>query len=218
MKISKYLHSCIVLEKDGVRLLFDPGTYSFVDGSVKPEEFGDIAAIFITHNHPDHYDPEALKVIVQNNPGVKLFANPMTAETLNSSGFFVETFHDGEIEIGACTVRAIPAAHEQTLLYPVPENTAYLVDGAFLHPGDSLNSSMHGLKPKVLAFPIYAPWMTQHAAMEFAHAVRPEIGLAIHDWPLKDPVRKGQTPRFQKVFADAGMEFRTLELGETLEV
>ncbi|MEK7557050.1 MAG: MBL fold metallo-hydrolase, partial [Patescibacteria group bacterium] len=168
MKISKYLHSCILLEKQGTKLLFDPGTYSFMDGTVKPENFTNISAVFITHNHQDHYDPAALKTIVGNNPGVQIFSNPMTGGLLTEIGLPVEVFHSGEKKIGPYTVRAIPAAHEKTLLYPIPENTAYLVDGVFLHPGDSFNESMYGLKPTVLAFPIYAPWMTHSMALEFA--------------------------------------------------
>ena len=99
MKISKYLHSCIVLEKEGTRLLFDPGAYSFVEGLVKPADFKNISGIFITHNHPDHYDAAALKTIVSNNPGTQIFSNPMTGELLREEGLPLEIFDQGEKKI-----------------------------------------------------------------------------------------------------------------------
>lgn len=42
MKISKFLHSCLLVEKDGGKLLFDPGKFSLVEGLVRTEEFRDI--------------------------------------------------------------------------------------------------------------------------------------------------------------------------------
>ncbi|MGI8786239.1 MAG: hypothetical protein ACR2HG_00575 [Pyrinomonadaceae bacterium] len=45
MKITKYIHSCLVIEKGLDRILFDPGLFSFVEGAVKPNQFQNIQAI-----------------------------------------------------------------------------------------------------------------------------------------------------------------------------
>ncbi len=37
MKITKYIHSCLLLEKDTDKILFDPGKFSFAEGKVKPK-------------------------------------------------------------------------------------------------------------------------------------------------------------------------------------
>jgi len=58
IKITKYIHSCLLFEKDGFKLLFDPGKFTFAEGLVSPEMFSDISAVIITHNHPDHLDTE----------------------------------------------------------------------------------------------------------------------------------------------------------------
>ncbi|MDQ6892288.1 MAG: hypothetical protein M3167_06365 [Acidobacteriota bacterium] len=34
MRVSKYIHSCLLIESDGDRLLIDPGKFSFSDGRV----------------------------------------------------------------------------------------------------------------------------------------------------------------------------------------
>ena len=64
MKIYKYLHSCLVLEENGKRLLIDPGAFSFLEGLLKPEDIGPVDAILLTHQHLDHYYPDALKIIL----------------------------------------------------------------------------------------------------------------------------------------------------------
>ncbi len=75
MKISKYIHSCLLLEKDNDKILFDPGLFTFVEGKVKPNQFQDLTAIILTHCHPDHIDNESLKQIIENNPDVVVLAN-----------------------------------------------------------------------------------------------------------------------------------------------
>jgi L-ascorbate metabolism protein UlaG (beta-lactamase superfamily) len=64
MKISKYLHSCLLFEKDNFRLLIDPGTFTFAEGFIQPEEFDNVDAVIITHIHPDHLDKDNLSKIV----------------------------------------------------------------------------------------------------------------------------------------------------------
>jgi len=61
MKITKYLHSCLVFELDGYKILFDPGKFSFADGEVTPQMSSDVNSIVITHIHPDHFEIEILK-------------------------------------------------------------------------------------------------------------------------------------------------------------
>lgn len=64
MRVAKYVHSCVLIEEDGERLLFDPGRFSFVEGRVSPDQFADVSTIVLTHNHPDHIDVAALKRIL----------------------------------------------------------------------------------------------------------------------------------------------------------
>jgi hypothetical protein len=61
MRITKYIHSCLLVEKGLDKILFDPGKFSFVEGLVKPAQFHDLSAIVLTHH-------AALKKILDNNP------------------------------------------------------------------------------------------------------------------------------------------------------
>src|SRR5258708_7462731 len=56
MRIYKYIHSCLLVEEGDDKILFDPGTFSFVEGKVSPATFKDISTVVITHPHPDHVE------------------------------------------------------------------------------------------------------------------------------------------------------------------
>ncbi len=70
MKITKYAHSCLLLEVDGAKILTDLGSWN-------PEvpEVSDLNAILITHEHADHFDIEKLKTMLSNNPQAKLITH-----------------------------------------------------------------------------------------------------------------------------------------------
>src|SRR5438128_12243167 len=109
MRIRKYIHSCLLVDASDTRILFDPGKFSFMDGSVKAEEFRDVAAIVITHQHVDHMDDEAIKTIRANNPSVVVLANEGIRDQL--AGVPVEVFESGKRTVGGCTIEAIVAPH-----------------------------------------------------------------------------------------------------------
>jgi L-ascorbate metabolism protein UlaG (beta-lactamase superfamily) len=60
-------HSCHLIELSGQRWLTDPWFFDPAFGALEHatalavEEVGPIDAIFISHRHPDHFDPEALR-------------------------------------------------------------------------------------------------------------------------------------------------------------
>lgn len=63
MKITKFAHSCLLIEVAGAKILTDLGSWN-------PEipEVSGLNAILITHEHTDHFDIEKLKAVVSNNP------------------------------------------------------------------------------------------------------------------------------------------------------
>lgn len=59
MKIKKYPHSCILIEAQGKKILFDPGDINFKKEYI--EEWKKVDAIFITHRHGDHCYAKVIK-------------------------------------------------------------------------------------------------------------------------------------------------------------
>lgn len=200
--------------------MFDPGAFSFKEGLVDPSDFGGISAIVLTHFHPDHVDDVSLKLIVDNNPGVVLWANGEIAEKLEEKGFAVEEFSDGAREIGEFTLAAFDAKHADILNSEPPRNTAYIVDGTLLVPGDSYGQSLErraGIP--VLALPVMAPWTTELQTAEIAVKMGPKKIIPIHDGYAKDFFLKMRYDNFQKYFEKYGIEFvPLLGVGESVEI
>lgn len=220
MRISKYVHSCLLLEKAAGKLLFDPGTFSFAEGAVKAEQFRDLTAILITHAHPDHLEEAALKTILANNSSATVFANSDVQRQLSKKGIAAEVFESGSRNVGDFEVTALAAAHAETLGAAPPQNTAYLVDGIFLNPGDSFAKSLDAKAGTlVLALPIMAPWNTELEVAEFAQRMQPQRIIPIHDGYAKDFFLRGRYENYTKFFAQQGMRFEPLPRpGDAIEV
>ncbi|MDX6712820.1 MAG: hypothetical protein QOH96_3836 [Blastocatellia bacterium] len=220
MRISKYIHSCLLIEKGEDKILFDPGRFSFIEGLVKPEQFEHLSAIVLTHQHPDHIDDEALAKILANNASAVVLANTEIRTRLAQKGIATEVFETGSRALGSFTLAAFDAPHAPLLNATPPQNTAYLVDNSFLHPGDSFADSLDAVKNTiVLALPVMAPWNTELEVAAFAGRIRPRRVIPIHDGYAKDFFRRMRYENFENYFSKQGIEFLRLDTpGASVEV
>ncbi|TDC39798.1 MBL fold metallo-hydrolase [Micromonospora sp. 15K316] len=186
MRVAKYLHSCLLVDTGAARLLIDPGRFTFVEGHVTPEDFGDLDAIAVTHHHPDHADPDALTEIMRRT-GAPLLGNRQSAEHLAAHGLTVTVLEPGEHHIAGMTIGAIRADHEPVLADETPANTAYLVDGRVLHCGDSLHPALFAHRGvDLLAVPVMGPYLTERLVAGFIAQLRPVAVVPLHDGYAKD--------------------------------
>lgn len=220
MKISKFIHSCLLVEKGADKILFDPGKFSFVEGAVQPEQFQNLSAIILTHRHPDHLDDNALAAIVKNNPSATVLANTEIQEQLKGIGITATKFEDGQRSLGSFQLAAFDAPHANILNAAPPQNTAYLVDEIFLHPGDSFAASLTAQKrTRVLALPVMAPWTTELQVAEFALNMSPQQIIPIHDGFAKDFFLEIRYDNYTKYFKQHSIEFQWMNKpGDFLEV
>jgi len=172
--ITAWRHSAVSLEKEGVRLVIDPGVYS------DPQALRNAAAVLITHDHPDHVDATA---VVEG--GAPVWTTDAVAAVLREAGAEPSRLHvvsPGEyFSAAGFDVLALGGTH--AVIHPdLPgeENLAFFIDGAFLHPGDSLTPAPADAGVQVLFLPIAAPWLNLESAVDYARAVAPEIVVPIH--------------------------------------
>ncbi len=244
MIIKKYLHSCLLLEEDGKRLLIDPGMFSFIEGKLTPEDIGPVDVILFTHKHPDHYDPEALKAIIgssrlrSNNTILRpseargevpiIVTHTEIGALLEKEGLPFEAIAAGETKtIAGFTIQALAAAHGPIPAEP-PHNLAYLINGKVLHPGDSLDVDVRGLASRVieakprststLALPIAGPWLRLVDALEFAKRLAPSHVIPIHDAIIKEFMLQRMNVMIASNLEAAGIAFHPIGLGESLDV
>ncbi|WP_454048661.1 MBL fold metallo-hydrolase [Cellulomonas sp. Marseille-Q8402] len=178
--VTHWGHACVRFERDGRRLVLDPGGFS--DASV----LADADAVLITHEHPDHVDPSTLVPALAARPHLEAWAPAGVVEQLVGAGAPADRVHvaaAGDTFVAAgFEVRATGERH--AVIHPdlpVPANVAYLVDGAALHPGDSFTPPPAGVAVDLLLVPVAGPWMKLAEAIDYVRAVGPRVAAPIHD-------------------------------------
>jgi len=208
MKISKYLHSCLLIQKDGISILIDPGSFTFEENALRVDTLEKLDFILITHEHQDHMSVPLLKKILEKFPDVRIITNGAAADLLAKDGIAASIQGTEFIEL-------VPIPHEKVLTL-VPHNTLFHVFGELTHPGDSFQFTE---TRDVLALPIQAPWGSMVQALEKAAALKPKLVIPIHDWHWKDEARKRLYKMAATYLRDQGVEeFRGLEDGESIDI
>jgi L-ascorbate metabolism protein UlaG (beta-lactamase superfamily) len=221
MRVRKFLHSCLLIEKGLNKVLFDPGTFSFADGGPQPADLTGITAIIITHSHPDHMDADAIKAIMENNRDAVLYGNTGIVKALAEKGLKVELFDSGSRQIGDFKIDAYEARHEKIVSGQIPPNTAYLVDDSLLNPGDSYAFSLDALRGKfdVLALPTMAPWTNELETLGFASRMNAKLVIPIHDGYVKDFFLRMRYDNWENVFSAQSVKFERPErAGDEIEI
>ncbi len=214
MKIQKLLHSCLLVEDSGVRILIDPGDYSFAEKLFIPESLSPIDAVLITHNHSDHCSIDALRRIAPK----KIFGSAATQATLAAAGIISEVIMPGGVvNIGGVAVRGIRAPHDPRLGAAPPESVGFIVGDVLLHPGDSFDFDA-SLSYRVLALPVAAPWMVRKEAVDLGLRLKPAHVIPIHDGMFKTFAADANTALFTKLFGQQGIVVHPLRPGEALEI
>lgn len=212
MKVTKFPQSCIVLEKEGNRLVIDPG--SFVSQRFTVQDLLPLDGILITHEHADHADPEFIKALVEASGGdIPAVGNEST--TLALSEIVTNTIADTEeLTVAGFRVSAYELPHcKMPDGSDGPQNTGYVIDGTFFHPGDG--KELDNLKIQVAGIPIAGPDVSPKDAFDFAKQLGVSTVIPIHyDYFTADP------KFFANLAKDFGMPFTVIPLkdGEGADV
>ena len=211
MRLTKFVHSCVLVTETGGSLLFDPGKFSFVEGRVRPEQFTGLTAIVLTHNHPDHLALDALATIVAANPHAEILGNAESVATLAAQNIAATVLEDGSRTVGPFFLEAMPASHALILGSDPPSNTAFRVNRTLLNPGDSFSPVLDRFAgTPALMLPVMAPWMRELEAADFGLRMRPAHILPVHDGQSRDFFLKLRYATFGEHFAQHNIQFAQL--------
>lgn len=200
MKLTKFTHSCLLVETEELSVMFDPGAWSLGPSF----DFGSMTkldAIAITHNHVDHCSTDHIKQLLTQFPATKIVANDEVITTIKQAG------------VSADFLPSLPglapftAPHAALPSGQVPQNSGYHFGEFLSHPGDSLE--FDSTKP-ILALPYQAPWGSAAEAVALVRRLKPAKVVPIHDWHLSDEGRNWYYDFLTRTLADDGIEFVSL--------
>ncbi|MEU8779380.1 MBL fold metallo-hydrolase [Streptomyces sp. NPDC048606] len=184
MKLTKRLHSCVQLEKDGHTLVIDPGAFSEADAGLGAD------VLLVTHEHPDHFEEGRLRAALDANPAAGLWTLRSVAERLAGAypGRVHTVGHGDAFTAAGFEVRVHGELH--AVIHPdIPRvtNVGYLVEGSLFHPGDAL--TVPDAPVDTLMLPVHAPWNKIAEVIDYVREVKPRQAIDIHDAYLADLAR-----------------------------
>jgi L-ascorbate metabolism protein UlaG (beta-lactamase superfamily) len=210
MKVTKYEHACFTVEKDGKILVVDPGGLS--PDFITPEN---VVGIVVTHEHPDHFDPDRLAQIFDKNPDSLLLADEsITSKMVDHKSRSVKA--GDVVEVGPFTLEFFGGKHAH-IYQSTPDiaNVGVLINNAIYYPGDSF--ALPNKPVDVLAVPLGAPWLKTSEAIDFLLAVKPRLAFPTHDALLSETGQRFSDSWLKQYSDTAGIIYQRLD-SEAIEV
>ncbi|MBS7564643.1 MBL fold metallo-hydrolase [Mucilaginibacter sp. Bleaf8] len=219
MRISKYLHSCLLFEQDDYQLLVDPGLFSFTEDLVHEQQFANVNAIIVTHKHPDHLDINVLKSITSLSEAT-VYTNAEVGGLLAAEGLSYQLLQNGLNRIGPFELEVFEVVHEPLLDNPTPQMTAFIVNGKVLHPVDSFEDKLLQHKGiELVLLPVMAPFTTEIKVAAFADQLQPKRILPVHDGFAKPFFVNQRYQNYKQHFDKKGILFHIVDdIGESITV
>ena len=183
MRITHLGHACLLVEMADTRLLVDPGTFADDLRDVR-----DLSAVLVTHQHPDHLDPERLPALVAANPRGGGAVRPGQRRRAGRPRGRGARPRRVATTVGAVTVT--PFGRQHALIHddiPRIPNVGVRLDAegepSFFHPGDALDAEPGEVD--VLAFPLQAPWQRSRDMTAFLRRLAAPHAVPVHDGLLQ---------------------------------
>lgn len=175
MKVTKYNHACLFLEKNGQFLVTDPGKFTAL-----PADLKDIVGIIVTEEHIDHFDIDNIQKILEQSPQAQVYSTAAVCGQLSNQDIKTrEVSGKKALRIGQFSVEFAEGDHAPSYKVSPCRVVTIIVDGELYYPSDSYirpNKSV-----KVLALPTSGPWHKVEEAVDFANSVASEFILATHN-------------------------------------
>ncbi|MEO8889762.1 MAG: MBL fold metallo-hydrolase [Jatrophihabitantaceae bacterium] len=211
MQLTKFTHACVRLDDGDRSLVIDPGVFSELE-----QALDGAGGVLITHEHPDHIEPDKLRAAAKADPRLRVWAPQGVAESLADLGEQVVAVAPGtSFDANGFAIRTFGGQH--AVIHPsiaVVANVAYLIDEDVYHPGDSF--TVPDAAVRTLLVPTHAPWSKTSEVIDFTVAVRAPRAFQIHD-SLITPIATGMIEgHLQRISAPFGVEFEHLQATQSV--
>lgn len=211
MKLIKYSHACVVIEKAGSTIVIDPGVWS--SDLVIPEN---AIGIVITHEHADHCDAKLVSDIVAKNPSLNIYAH---ADVIaNLPGLPTQAVIAGEtVRLGEFTLEFVGGGH--ALIHesiPMIANLGVIIDDLVYYPGDSFTLPAKAVAN--VAIPVSAPWMKISEAMDFLVDAKAARFFPTHDAILSEAGKNLVDTMLKNTARNVNAAYERIASGDSIEL
>jgi L-ascorbate metabolism protein UlaG (beta-lactamase superfamily) len=210
MKLTKFQHSCFVVEKDGISVVVDPGV--FTHDFIMPKH---VAAIYVTHNHPDHLDKNLVVSILREHPKAVLLGHESIIKDFQNE--HTQAISIGEtVDANGISLHFVGGTHEPIdIAITPPANIGVIIDDQLYYPGDSYFVPEQPIKELLL--PVSAPWLTIGRSMDLLRALKPSFAFPTHDAILSDDGQKLIDGMITNITKDMDLSYQRIN-GKTIEL
>ncbi|HLG90973.1 MAG TPA: MBL fold metallo-hydrolase [Candidatus Saccharimonadales bacterium] len=211
MRITKFVHSCLLMETPEINVLIDPGSFTWHSHLLQINNLPSLNYIVFTHEHPDHYDEGGLRKLSHRFPRVPIITNNSLADKIRELGL-PNPVHAGSEE----NLVVFEARHEPLpLAAPNVLNIGVHIGDKLTHPGDSYDFEH---TREILALPITGPFASYKQALDAVVKHKPKIVLPLHDWEWHRAARESRYSRAKELLKQYDIEFIELENAEPIEL
>ncbi|MGH3097992.1 MAG: MBL fold metallo-hydrolase [Streptosporangiales bacterium] len=210
--LTKLGHACVRVESDDTTVVIDPGVFT----AAEVVEGAD--AVLITHEHPDHFDPDKVGAALRAGGHVRLWAPDSVVGKLPAelASRAQAVRHGSSFDVGGLAFTVYGSDHAVISDdVPVITNVGYLFAGVF-HPGDAF--TVPDQRVETLLLPINAPWSKVSETMAHVAAVTPARVHPVHDALLTEAGQGVYDPHAKRRSEQVGAEYRRLAIGETVQL
>ena len=189
-------HRGLSFERPGhasVRIETDDGLVVYVDpwSEVLDGEPGDGDVVFVTHDDFDHYDPEAIEAVADDEAEVVVYEE---VDTSDLDRDVTPLAYEGSLTVAGIAVEAVPAHNRADGEHVDDDGQPFHAEGEvvglvltfddatvyFSSDTDFLSAHNH-VQAGVFLPPIGGHYtMDRHEAAEFAESVDPDLVLPVH--------------------------------------
>jgi L-ascorbate metabolism protein UlaG (beta-lactamase superfamily) len=212
VKLTKYVHACVLIEDDQHTALFDPGDFTYKSGLLNIDKIPKLDFVLITHEHFDHFSEPLIQQIIAKFPEVIFYTNQSVAGLLNNLGAKnVKTESDDVVSLKQLEHQSMDP------LAPVPscENVEIHYKNFISHPGDS-----HQLQKSlpILFVPLAGPWGATIDGVRMADRLKPKVIVPVHDWMWNDEWKGSMYSRIEEYFSALNVRVLKPVDGQTIEI
>lgn len=210
MKITKFVHSCVLVQDGSEAILFDPGIFSWQSGLIDISKLPELTAVVVTHQHGDHMAEPFVRAIAERFSSAQWFAPSDAHSKLAEWGVgHVTNQSTDKLEITEINHAPVEPFGVQV------KNLIVHWNNKLTHPGDTHEISE---SKEILLLPVQAPWGTTVRALQLPTELVVKTVIPIHDWMWNDDWRANVYDRFKEVLGQDNIDFIVPKNGEPFKI